>query len=438
MVDGRVREVENRARIFEELKDREARRKDREACRKRWGNIADAVILLVVLLGGFVGYDVWCTRREKSDVAEAEARLARIQADAERHKEEERQRAAAMLAREQEAARTKARLEAERKAKEEELARKRQELDSAREIFRSVFRTIEGGTLDFVSELKLNDAAYPLYYLFPGHMSDEHSFVVHEKDANGEERMYVLNDKGERTGIDTNMVATTLLVQDYLVVSSNKVYFHSNRKRRHTGVISKMKPSDLTDVFFGGVAKDIKTIDPDFPGLKFEIVFIPKGWKRIIISDTVEFGHGYSLSKVRESVEEAIPMKATTTVKPSRKKYKRTVAFWDGCHIKRGVDGVTYVPRVPPPERMNTYHHNGYGYWYTTTRSTSTNRRDQWETLRSQAEKQDREEAEFYESQRSVDSAKQAMQRTVEEQRYAEKIDAVMKEGELYFRALMK
>ena len=190
--------------------------------------------------------------------------------------------------------------------------------------------------------------------------------------------------------------------------------------------------------FFGDIAPEVKRLDIDPDGLRFEIVFIPSETKKVIITDTIEYGAQYSLSKVREAIEEAFPMRTTSfSSSTSRKMYKRTVVLWDGAHIKKGVDGVTYVPRVAPTTTYGrTTILRGSGWIYDNrNRYREDNTYARWQSLYEEAQKQECAERSFYERQNASreKSAQNAMSQA--ERDYAARIDRIYNNGMLYFRA---
>ena len=199
---------------------------------------------------------------------------------------------------------------------------------------------------------------------------------------------------------------------DYLMAHDGKMYFHSQRKNANVGEIAKDAPQDLIAAFFGAVADKAKLFDCDCGNVSFEIVFVSGQSKKVVVADVVDYGCQYSLEKVREAVQDAFPFRARSRKMPaSRQKFKRTVVIWDGAMIKRGIDGVTYVPRTPPPAAYYDYGgHFGCNYYGSKRVSRpfhgkrwqhAEQTRDQWQSLM---------------------------------KAYMEKIDNIIKNGTLYFR----
>ena len=136
-----------------------------------------------------------------------------------------------------------------------------------------------------------------------------------------------------------------------------------------------------------------------------------------------------------------------TSFSPStgRKRYKRTVVFWDGAHIKKGVDGVTYVPRVAPAVTYDRYGHTavyGSGWNYDRALRNENKRiaraehqRELWQSLYDEAKKQDEAEARFYEKRNESGGTGAQGAMSQAERDYAERIDRIYAGGTLYFRA---
>lgn len=183
----------------------------------------------------------------------------------------------------------------------------------------------------------------------------------------------------------------------------------------------------------------MKRLNIDPQELSFEIVFVPKGSKKIVVADTVVYGAEYSLAKVRDAIEEAFPMRQTSVVSGRKSKFKRTVVFWDGAQIKKGVDGTMYVPKVAP---------RVFPYWYRRERGWTRDGFDRywhqngyrdlnayWQSLYNEAKEQENAEQRFYAEQQNSAEMRNQRVRSRAEQVYSEKIDRIYDEGALYFRA---
>lgn len=424
----KVRSVENRARIVEELKDHEARR-------KRWGFIANLAGSVLLIIGMFVGFDVWRTRKEKAEIAQAEEQLLKAQAEAEKLEAERVHLQEMKALREKEAAER----ELARQAKIAENEAERAKIKAERERFGSYVLTIRKANLAFISDLeKLDPQPTEIAYLLPRVDNRIAAFVVVERQTNGTEQVYALTKTGERETVDRELFEKRRQEQDYLVVVGQKVYFRSSRKKQHVGQLGKQKVEDLSNAFFGMMAEDVKSLDPDFANLSFEIVFVPdpKKPKEFTIVDVVEFGSSYALGQVRDTIAENYPPKSIRLARSKSRKYKRHYRFWDGSHIKTGIDGVTYVPRIEPQGRIVSVRWSGCDRVYTTGRSSAEAIR--WANLKSKVEEEERDEEAFYREQEERRRAAYAALTKTAQQKYQEELDQIMNDGALFFRAKLK
>ena len=423
-----VRSVENRARIFEELKDREVRR-------KRWGFLMSLVGTILLVLGSLIGFDMWRTRQEKSNLARTQEQIAKAQAKADLMKAEREHQQELKAMRDKE----NAERELARKQKESEEEARRAKIKAARERYGSYVILLQNKDIAFASELeKMSPKPDVVAYLLPHVGEQARSFVVVEQQTNGTEQIYRLTCEGSRESVDRELFARRCREQDYFAVAADKVYFHSARKKQHVGRLSKQKAVDLSDAFFGALADDVKSLDPDFSNLSFEIVFVPNPQKakEFLIAEVVEFGAWYSIDRVRNAIVEAYPPKSVKLGKGTVRKFKRRYRFWDGSHIKTGIDGVTYVPRVQPQGRYVSVRWSGYGRVCTTGRSSAEVIR--WANLKEKVEDEEREEKAYYDNQETERRNALSALATSVRQKYEAEVNQMMNDGELFFRAKMK
>ena len=444
MVSRRLHMAEEHVRFYEEMKDIEHRRKTRE-------KINGILLLLVVALCAagiywYVGYRKEQRQRTELALAEERNRL-----DAERAENERKERAR----REEEEKANRAKRLAEEKRRMEETERIQAEkakeanaLQESKVLYRKVCALFADGEFDFLKTLPSNSlpgkVADEFYFLLP--FLDNGEIVVCQSLTNGIESVCRLDESGKRTAFDPATFLASLQGKDYLMACGDRVYFQSKRKKAHVSSISKKEVVDLGKEFFGDIAPEVKRLDLDPEGLRFEIVFIPGETKKVIIADTIEYGAQYSLSKVREAIEDAFPMRrVSVSSSKSRKRYKRTVVFWDGAHIKKGIDGVTYVPRIAPTRAYDRYGHtavygSGWDYdraWRNESKrmARAEQQREHWQSLCDEAKKQEEAESRFYEKQNDSREMGAQSAMTQAERDYAARIDRIYDGGTLYFRA---
>lgn len=456
----RLHMSEEHARFYEEMKDRDGRRKMRE-------KMQGVLMLIMLVLCGVGVYWYVGNRKEKTystnvaalagenrletgrtggERSESKGKAAtERRLDEERHREElRRQDAERQRVEREERQRQEERMRAEREERQKEQerlrteqARKEKEQFESRALFRKACSCFEGGEFAFFHDLSSNSipgsAEGEFFYLYDG------SVVVCQSATNGIRSVFRLDDWGKRMELDAGTFLGSLQGKDYLMAHENRVYFKSKRERTHMVQIPKTEVVDLRKKFFGDVMPEVERRRVNTNGLRFEIVFIPKDSQKIIVSDTVESDasrtlssdESYSLPRVRESIEDAFPMRATKNTMSSQKKsFKRTVVFWDGDYIKKGADGVTYVPRQDPSSRSAMRDDLSARV----PRRTST-MHEYWSSLYAKALDEDRAERQFNfkRGERKPITEKKPLSKA--EQFYAAKIDRIYNEGTLWLRA---
>ena len=444
MTSRRLHMAEDHVRFYEEMKNIEHRRRMREKL--------NGVLMLVVValcaagIYWYVGYRREQRQRVEIALAEERNRLDAVRAENER-KERERRAAEEKAAKEKRMAEELRRKEEDAR-KQAEQAKEANALMESRILYRKVCALFGDGEFAFLKSLPTNSlpgkVAGEFYFLLP--FLDNGEIVVCQSSTNGIESVCRLDGTGKRTPFGADTFLASLQGKDYLMACGDGVYFQSKRKKAHVAPISKKEVVDLVKEFFGDIAQEVKRLDIDPDGLRFEIVFIPSESKKIIIADTIEYGAQYSLAKVKEAIEAAFPMRTTSfSSSTSRKRYKRTVVFWDGAHIKKGVDGVTYVPRVSPARAYDRYGHttvygSGWNYeraWRNESKrmARAEQQREYWQSLYDEAKKQEEDESRFYEKQNASRESRAQTAMTQAERDYAARIDRIYDAGTLYFRA---
>lgn len=441
MVSRRLHMAEEHVKFYEEMKDRDRRRKMRE--RIQGVLLAILAVLCAVGVYWYIGY-----RKEKRQAAEIAYAQEKNRLEVERVENERREKELKAAA---EKAATEKRLAEEKRQREErQLAQKREreerarienELLENRVLYKKTCTLFAEGRFDFLNVLPTN--ALPgrvsgtFYYLLP--FLDNGEVVVCQSSTNGIESVCRLDAGGVKTPFPAETFLASLEGKDYLLAHEDRVYFRSKRKKPHVAQLSKQEAVDLSKAFFGDVDPEVKRLNIDPEELSFEIVFVPKDSKKIIIADTLVYGVEYSLAKVREAIEDAYPMRRTSVTSVKKPKFKRTVVFWNGAQIKKGIDGTMYVPKVAP---------RVFPYWYRRERGWTSGQFDRywrqsgsgdlntyWQSLYNEAKQQELDEKRYYaDHENAVEERKQAALSRAE-QAYQAKIDRIYNEGTLYFRA---
>ncbi len=461
-----MQRVEDHFRYLDELDDKACRR-------KRLRKIINCIVIVALMVSALGAYGYFWHKKEKERQenlaymaektrleaeraeqerqermkreAEEKARKARLLAERQR---QDAERKAEQQRRDAEAKAERQRQEAERKNRENEIIRLKAQYKEIAALFRD-------GKFAFDKTIPKSNvpgkSIGEFYFLLP--FLDNREIVICQSLTNGIESVWRLDENGVKNPFGpSDTFLASLEGKDYLFAFDKNVYFHSKRKKPHIGKIDKRSCSNISKEFFGDVAPEIMNFKLNPATLQFEIVFVPKDSKKIVISETVRCGEPYSLEKLRDAVEDAFPIGKMKSLKNDKTKsrFKRTVVFWDGTHIKRGVDGITYVPRVAPPESARANYGYGYGTpnvhgpgwndYYKWKGMVKDGRRAQhsrehWQSLYDEAVRQEEQEREYYEKRAASREKRMQEFASQAEREYSGRIDRIIEEGTLYFRA---
>lgn len=460
----RVHMVEERLRTAEEIKHKAWRR-------KFLGDIFSVIVLLAIPIVGWFVYSEW-TEHARRVAYEEEQRAAEEQAKAEKAEQERRTRAA-QEAHERRVQRDKEMQDRENRIAEERAAQmrlreqERTRLEAERKLLVEQYRVFSAALSENEFDLfnknvtnGLEEVCGELCYCFPTETHDIPFYWV-KYSTNGVDFVREIRADGGAIDTDYSLLQAKISNQDYIVAREDKVFFHSRKKNKRTGVLPKDKAIDPAEVFFGDMSGTLERLKAKYDELTFDIVFIPAGAKKEIDCENVEFGCRYSIDNVREALEKAFPPSRTFVGStPKVKKFNRTVKLWNGANIKKGMYGITYVPRERPSyhpggrwinhkgntttwrtsgSRGSYVIRNGNGNitWRTSTRGNNYNYHDEvsrWEALYNQAIREDREEAEYYENARRRQKDRIANAQSADEKAWISKIDKIFSEGTLYYR----
>ncbi|MBR2838609.1 MAG: hypothetical protein IKE55_07500 [Kiritimatiellae bacterium] len=441
---GSISAAEERVRMYEEMRRKEARQKMAR-------NFVDSLILLLCL-GVVVGCCLWwrshTNRVEKERIRlQAEAEANRIKQRTERDRVERERREKDRLEREAESLR-----EAERKKKEQaELARRQQEeceaqeradkeVRSNKERYHLYMMALKENNFDMFVKSVTNDmdrVGGELCYLLPSATTQMPLFHV-TYETNGVKRVFKLYEDGRKDEVEFEAFQDMIKDSEYLVAKGGTVHFRSTRKNPATGLLPMVNESDPAEAFFGSLSPILKILKPTYDELTFDVFFAPHGSGKTIFVENLPFGCAWSRRNVREAIENNTPMNSGKSygVGSRAKKFKRTVKIWNGTVIKQGADGITYVPSSPPPERYRTT--------FTSTlpnviyRSRTSVRYDnslgRWQTLHHRALQEDAEEAAYYERLRQKSADCCAAAQAAEEQRWQKKVDGILSNGVLSYK----
>lgn len=430
--------AEENLKMYEELKHKAWRR-------KFLGNVFSVIVLLAIPIVGWFVYSEW-TEHAKRVAYEEEQRAAE-----EEKAEQERRARAAQEAEERRVQREKERQDREARIAEERAAqerlreqeRTRLETERARleterklmvEQYRAFSAALSENEFDLFNKNVTNgleEISGELCYCFPTKTHDMPFYWV-KYSTNGVDSVKEIRADGRTVDTDYSLLQAKIGNQDYIVARDDKVFFHSRNKNSRMGVLPKGNAIDPCEVFFGDMGGTIERLKAKYDELTFDIVFIPAGAKKEIYCENVEFGCRYSIDNVREALEKAFPPSRTFVGSTSKaKKFNRTVKFWNGANIKKGMYGITYVPREPPSYRPGGRWVNNNHTWRSTQGDGEYSK---WQALYNQAIREEQEEAKYYEDQRRRQKDRIANARSADEKAWISKIDKIFSEGTLYYR----
>ena len=425
----RLHDSEIRLQMYEQMKHKMWRRKFLQ-------NVFEVAVLIGLLFSGwFIYKGVDAHLQHKRELAAAE-RVAEQERECQEAEFRQKEREAEEARRQAELNERKKLAAAEAQARENE-RKERAETAETYKIFTYALRENE---FDLFCKSVTNDigaADFEMCYLLPTDENDLNYYMVLSR-TNQQTQVFKINQLGDKIPFDYDLFCKRLDTMEYLVAKQGKVYYRPRRTKPLWGRLNKAAPCDPAGQFFGGMAKTIAKLGPEYDDLTFDIVFFPKNSKKPIVSETLEFGCAYSIENMLEAVGKAFPPSGYISGKFKSSKFKRTTKLWNGSLIKKGIDGITYVPRTRPTDTYRTHllSSNISGYRTIYTRYARENQNSaNWQTLYDQAVKEDAEEEEFYRRQKDEFLSKHEKGMSDAERAYKRKLDDIIDKGELYFHA---
>lgn len=176
-----------------------------------------------------------------------------------------------------------------------------------------------------------------------------------ETSTNGTMRVVKLSGN-EEADVSVEMADYVALVAKYgclcLSAAGNKVYVSAPQGpegAKYRLPSSTLTPSTL--VWGDELCTLIRRYGMLTQNLVCDLSFLPANGKAVPVG---KFAYGQSLD--RSEIEEALLSAALKSWRPPKAKtIRRTVEFYDGSNIRRGANGVTYVPRSPTGRISSSY-----------------------------------------------------------------------------------
>ena len=431
---GAVSAAEERVRMYEAMRRKNART-------KMLRNFVESAMLLM-LLGALVGLSLWwMSHRNKVKAEEArisaerEAEMIRIAKERDKidreRREKDRLEREAMLARERE------RRQKEQEAKEREERERR----NNKELYNLCSMAIRENQFDLFVDSVTNDMCRTggeLCYLLPTPTTPPPLYHV-TYETNGIRQVFRIDEKGNKDVVEAGEFDGMLKGVEYIVAKNGMVHFASTRKPPTTGLLPMAKEADPSETFFGALAPALMELKPTYDELTFDVFFTPRGSTKKIFVENLPFGCAWSQQNIRDAIDKATPRGSTGyfSAGSSRiKKFKRTVKVYGGSMIKQGLDGITYVPASPPPERYREVYSSTVPNCIYRSRTTVRydNSRERWSTLYARAQQEEADEAAYYERLREKRQSSISAAQSAEERKRQAKIDGILRNGTLSYR----
>ncbi len=380
-----------RRRLAEqEAEEAAARAKERAIAAKiRKQRILSALvkIVIVVVLGGAAafGISVWRrnraeqerVREEERQRAEAENALARKEHEAEwqkRRDEVQRRQQEEAAKREEAEKQRKAERErerAERKRLQEEREKERQDklaaaaaLVQARKDRAAKFDMIEKkfskATVDLWKNLPKEESPGTVEGVFYCLIPFDKDYGVYEvgSTTNGPMRVAKLSKKEADEPLEVADYAGLVAKYGCLCLPADgmKAYVSvpkGSENEKYVVPSSSVEPSSL--LWGEGLCALIKRYSMGTQNLEYDVLYLPARGKALPLGS---FAFGKPLG--RNELQSAVLAVALKNWRPPKAKakgktFRPTVVFYDGKTIKRGADGVTYVPRSPAGRVGSSY-----------------------------------------------------------------------------------
>ena len=350
-IQRRIKDQENELRKDDELK------RKIDAANRRQAAVSSFIWIFVALAIGGGAFFWWKNWRSSKD-AEAAAQKAaeelrvkdeRFKADQEKIKaESERRKLREQKAMEQKKQQEeRERLRKERRAAED-AAEKAQ--DERRQKFRSLVKSLSGMQVDLwrnlAKERRPGNFEGTLHAVIPDILSGETIYEINSHSS-GSFDVCTLSRRGEQKKVERETFEKEMLKNGGLVIVADRAYVVS--PQRSTGNLFPMPESERyypSAIALDDLSRLIREYRIDTTALIFAVSYVMPDKKTVIQVESTTFDSNLH----RERIIEKVTQHALKSYRPPRMniKVKRpTVVFYDGQILKKGMNGVTYVPRKP-------------------------------------------------------------------------------------------
>ena len=374
--------------------------------------IAGIVVLSIVAIMGVAGVVMYNShvKRERIEAARR-AEMARIEREkaeeavrTQRLKEEEeaeRKRREARLARErEEEARELAERERKHKAAKEEAERQRKlEAENKRRV---AYRTAQGrflAPLDMEGNAPTGEKTQSakvgskFWYVFASHASDKLIYEV-EKISSSCLKVMELSLEADAREVDFMDFKRMMDNETFAYTSGGKVWLKCKKSPAGSYAIPE-KGNDfcVASECLGRLHDMLVGFGTEFNEVRCRVTLRSDSGKTKVQLGVIGFGDSLPRNEIEKAMGKQIGKKVNVTVATGagnirKPKFKRTVVLYDGDMIKKGLDGVTKVPRQ---FKFLGTRVNGYRRYHSEAKA-----RNDWQELYDEANRQEKQEQEAY------------------------------------------
>ncbi|MCR5752223.1 MAG: hypothetical protein K6G91_09685 [Kiritimatiellae bacterium] len=396
-------EQRKQRRAYSDMRNDHAGRGGATANGYRKGAINGSILLVLLIIAGWAIFGIVrynnhkrqqqleARQQQEADRARKEAARKEEEELARKKDEEARREREAQLAKEREA-RLEAEKEAEKKRQEEEAMRVVQE--NYRQARSSFGSTAAAFYFEAPKDKRVGESESVFWYVDESFIQDSR---IYEIKSGGRDVFALYPDRPAESCNSTRIIAS-LDSKSGLLAGDGHVWICGVGENEKTYEVpesgSDFVPIDreLGDVLDASMALDVKP-----PKKRYRITLRKKDGENVALLGIVNADDVVSRetieNAVRDILEKKMQRRKSSLKRPTLKKMKRTVVFYDGDIIKTDIHGVKHIPR------KFVYLGTRRRYLYPDYISIESARCD-WERLRDKAQKEDEEEKALFEQNR--------------------------------------
>lgn len=385
--------------------------------RQGGASVGVIVMLVIVAIVGIVGYMQYSKHEAAKRFAEMrQAEEARVRAEKEAAEEAERERKEAEEEAARKTAEEKARkaredtLEAARlekqKARAAELAekeRKAKESEAIRQAFQNAMEQFEGKSVGVENdaEIRLKDEGEEAYCVFADF--GKTGIIYALKNVNGKMVIRALTKDAMAEEVSEAVFRAKIKKGLSAMVQADEIDLRGVARNRSLYALPKAEKDFCpAEVECKDLYMTLVEMGASFEEMKCRISLVQKDGSKTVQLGVISYDGIVDWEALEEKGEELILAGRQAKAKNSskklkRKKFRKTVVFYDGEHIRKDIRGVTHVPR-------NFSHKGTSNYKWKDVRVVGEFRR-KWDALVAEAQRQERKAQEVERENERIISA---------------------------------